>query len=90
MAVAMGNVPVSCLWLGFLLTHLRCFLPVFLGLLIWPSHTFPNYQNPFCFGKLQVDSDVCNQDPDTYKTIYTMGIVQLEPEINLGLGLLHI
>lgn len=79
-AVAVSNVPVSHLQLGFLLTHLHWFLPV-----SWvqsPSlptysviHQYPSCTHPLCLAKLQVVSDVCNQEPGMHNIIHTFGVI---------------
>lgn len=83
-AVAVSNAPVSCLWLGFLLTHIHWFFPVFWGRLpSLPSysvtHQYPASALPFCLGKLFVTPDVYIREPDMHKMIHTFGMVQLEP-----------
>lgn len=75
-AVAMSNVPVSCLWLSFLLTHIHWFFPVFWGQSpSLPSysmtHQYPASVLPFCSGKLHVAPDVYNQEPDVQNYLHT-------------------
>lgn len=91
-AVAVSNVPVSCLWLGFLLTHIHWFFPVFWGQSpSLPSyavtHQYPASALPFRVGEVSAALVVCSQEPDMHSIMHASGMAQMEPKMNFCLRL---